>query len=89
MAAPAQQLSESQTKSYPCTTLQVYGCVRLDDFLAALAQRVERNATALDIFRRLHVPQAEVPSLEPDAPLQTKVRSGMVELGAKMCVAAH
>lgn len=52
--------------------LQVFGCVRMDDFLASLAERIPPNRTALDIFRRLHVPMAEVTS-DPDAPLQTKV----------------
>lgn len=30
---------------------QVFGCVRMDDFLAGLAQRVKSNGTSLDIFR--------------------------------------
>lgn len=30
---------------------QVFGCVRMDDFLAGLAKRVKRNSTSLDIFR--------------------------------------
>lgn len=30
---------------------QVFGCVRMDDFLAGLAQHVRKNGTSLDIFR--------------------------------------
>ncbi|KAI7842956.1 hypothetical protein COHA_003462 [Chlorella ohadii] len=52
---------------------QVFGCVRMDDFLAGLARRVQKNGTSLDIFRRLYSPPPEVPPSAAGSPLQTKV----------------
>jgi len=63
----------------------VFGCVRMPDFLSALAQQVKRNHTSLDIYRRLEDPAALEPfplsssdapgalSAEPAAPLLTRV----------------
>lgn len=52
---------------------QVFGCVRMDDFLAGLARRIKPNPASLEIFRRLSAPPPEVPSSETGSPLQTKV----------------
>jgi hypothetical protein len=52
---------------------RVYGCVRMDDFLSALAKRVARNPTSLEIHARMALPAPEPPASEPGAPLQTKV----------------
>ncbi|PRW44348.1 pyruvate decarboxylase 4 [Chlorella sorokiniana] len=52
---------------------QMFGCVRMDDFLAGLAQHVKGSGTSLDIFRRLYTPPPEVPPSPSGSPLQTKV----------------
>ena len=61
-----------------CWWPQVYGCVRMDDFLAELAKRVQRNTTSMEIFGRLWTPPAPVPSSAEGSPLQTKVGLGAV-----------
>lgn len=68
----------------PPTPLQVYGCVRMDDFLDGLAARVTRNTTSLDIFRRLWAPQPEVPPSGPGTPLQTKARVACATSSARL-----
>ncbi|KAL4428395.1 hypothetical protein ABPG75_002484 [Micractinium tetrahymenae] len=52
---------------------QVFGCVRMDDFLSGLAKRVKPNPASLEIFRRLCAPAPEVPPSGAGSPLQTKV----------------
>ena len=54
---------------------QVFGCVRMDDFLAGLAARVAHNSAALEIYRRLYVPPSQVPPSEEGTPLETKARA--------------
>ena len=54
--------------------LQVFGCVNMRDFLAALAaRRLKPNATSMDIYRRLYAPPPEVAPSPAGSPLQTKV----------------
>lgn len=51
---------------------QVFGCVRMADFLAGLAKRICPNSTALDIYRRMASPPGEVPPSEDGSPLVAK-----------------
>ncbi|KAI3428523.1 hypothetical protein D9Q98_007346 [Chlorella vulgaris] len=51
---------------------QVFGCVRMNDFMAALARRIKPNSNSMDIYKRLFCPAPEVPPSPEGSPLQTK-----------------
>ncbi|KAL6782419.1 hypothetical protein ACKKBG_A06710 [Auxenochlorella protothecoides x Auxenochlorella symbiontica] len=51
---------------------QVFGCVRMDDFLCGLAEAITPNDTAHQIFKRLWVPTPVVEPSEEGSPLRTK-----------------
>lgn len=77
--AAALALARMRTGSQPAPRTfapphpQVYGCVRMGDFLSALAARIKPNPTSADIFRRLFSPPAPPASPPAGEPLQTKV----------------
>ena len=69
------QLAAPPSPLPPRPAHQVFGCVRMDDFLGALAARVAPAPASLDAYRRLYVPPPEVPRSEEGAPLETKARA--------------
>ncbi|KAF8749376.1 hypothetical protein HU200_012715 [Digitaria exilis] len=50
-----------------------FGCVMMRDFLSELARRVRRNTTAYDNYRRIFVPEGQLPESEPGEPLRVNV----------------
>jgi pyruvate decarboxylase len=51
----------------------VFGCVRMEDFLLKLAKKIQKNHHALEIYNRMVVPLPEIPSPPPNSPLLTKI----------------
>ncbi|KAK1677709.1 hypothetical protein QYE76_038557 [Lolium multiflorum] len=50
-----------------------FGCIMMKDFLSALAQRVTKNTTAYENYKRIFVPDGEPPESEPGEPLRVNV----------------
>lgn len=53
-----------------CLSHPLFRCVlQLEDFLEALVPKLRKNSTALDKYRRQHVPPGVLPEQPADAPL--------------------
>lgn len=50
-----------------------FGCILMAEFLGALAQRLQRNTTAYDNYRRIFVPDRDPPNGKPDEPLRVNI----------------
>lgn len=50
-----------------------FGCVRMNDFLRALAKRLKKNTTAFDNYQRIFVPDGRLLECKPDEPLKVNV----------------
>lgn len=50
-----------------------YGCVRMDDFVATLAAKVNHNDTSRQIYKKMFLPRPQLPETDPDAPLENRV----------------
>jgi pyruvate decarboxylase len=50
-----------------------FGCVRMKDFLGALAKRLKKNTTAHDNYRRIYVPEGHPLKCEQNEPLRVNV----------------
>jgi pyruvate decarboxylase len=52
---------------------QEFGCVLMKDFLELLATKVTRNPTSYDNYKRIFIPEGEVPKAEPHDPLRVNI----------------
>lgn len=50
-----------------------FGCVLMKDFLELLAERVNRNPNSFDNYKRIYVPDGEVPKSEAGEPLRVNI----------------
>eukprot|EP00252_Welwitschia_mirabilis_P023118 TRINITY_DN6464_c0_g1_i1.p1 TRINITY_DN6464_c0_g1~~TRINITY_DN6464_c0_g1_i1.p1 ORF type:complete len:592 (-),score=59.43 TRINITY_DN6464_c0_g1_i1:298-2073(-) len=50
-----------------------FGCVLMKDFLEALANKVKKNTTSFDNYKRIFVPEGVPLNSHPDAPLRVNV----------------
>jgi pyruvate decarboxylase len=51
----------------------VFGCVKMEDFLLNLAKKIQKNSHALEIYNRMVAPPPSIPSSPPGSPLLTKI----------------
>jgi len=51
---------------------QEFGCVRMNEFLRALTERVQKQPASLETYRRLYEPPGAAPAVPADAPLTMK-----------------
>uniref|UniRef100_A0A0E0EGH4 pyruvate decarboxylase n=1 Tax=Oryza meridionalis TaxID=40149 RepID=A0A0E0EGH4_9ORYZ len=68
-----------------------FGCVMMRDFLSELAKRVRKNTTAFDNYKRIFVPEGQLPECEAGEALRVNVlfkhiqrMIGGAEIGAVM-----
>ncbi|KAH8931899.1 hypothetical protein BDL97_19G044900 [Sphagnum fallax] len=52
---------------------QEFGCVLMKDFLELLATKVTRNPNSYDNYKRIFIPEGEVPKAEPHDPLRVNI----------------
>lgn len=52
---------------------QTFQCVTMKDFLAALSERLARNTSAWDNYKRMYLPDREVPASAKGDPLRAVV----------------
>ncbi|CAM6042030.1 unnamed protein product [Sphagnum compactum] len=50
-----------------------FGCVLMKDFLELLATKVTRNPNSYDNYKRIFIPEGEVPKAEPHDPLRVNI----------------
>ncbi|KAL4557901.1 hypothetical protein LXL04_036095 [Taraxacum kok-saghyz] len=56
-----------------------FGCILMKDFLRALAKRVKKNTTAYENYRRIYVPEGNLPPCVPKEPLRVNVLFGHIQ----------
>ncbi|XP_008775408.1 pyruvate decarboxylase 1 [Phoenix dactylifera] len=50
-----------------------FGCILMKDFLRALGERLKRNTTAYENYRRIFVPDGQPPECKPKEPLRVNI----------------
>ncbi|KAL4557872.1 hypothetical protein LXL04_036066 [Taraxacum kok-saghyz] len=56
-----------------------FGCILMKDFLQELAKRVEKNTTAYENYRRIYVPEGNLPPCVLKEPLRVNVLFGHIQ----------